>query len=49
MHPTFEEIDAEIPLAFTLGFDAGAVDQRVPWHRSTAIGQAHVRRSLAAA
>ena len=38
---------ARIPLAFTFGLDACAVDKEVQWSSGTAIRQAHVQCLLA--
>lgn len=40
---------AGVPLAFTLGFDARAIDQQVQRAGAATIGQAHVQGVLAAA
>ena len=40
---------AGVPLSFTLGLDAGAVDEEVQRAGTTAIREAHVQRSLTAA
>ena len=40
---------AGVPLAFTLGLDAGAIDHEVRRTRAAAIGDAYVQRPLATA
>lgn len=35
-----------VPLAFPLGFDAGAIDQKVQWAAITTVGKAYVQRLL---
>ena len=40
---------AGVPLAFTFGLDAGAVDEQVQRTRTATIGDAHIQRSLTAA
>lgn len=40
---------ARVPLAFTFGLNAGAIDEQVQRASATSIGQTHIQRLLAAA